>query len=208
MERAAPRWIYEVGWFAGQCGERTSPARYAGEGRHECCRVRVHRGVEHIDGRSLFDQSAGVHHGDVVRHLGDHRNVMADVYDGHLVFLLDGPEFPQNAVLDDHVQGGRGFIGDDHVWIAGKGHGYDGSLAHTAAELVGIPFHHSGVQANLAKQFADLVPCLLRGGCHIVGLDGLLYLSTDPVDRIQDVHGRLKHHGNALPAKAAQLLVG
>ena len=121
---------------------------------------------------------------------------------------MNALQFPQDSVLHNHIQGRGWLVGDNHGGVAGQGHGDYRSLAHTAAELVGVSFHQLRVQPHHAEQAS--YPTLGRGDgrLHPVGFNGFHHLLTDLIHRVQRVHRRLKHHGDTPPTKVPDLLFG
>ena len=64
--------------------------------------------------------------------------VVGDVETGEVLLVDLLGEEPKDQLLDGHVQGRGGLVGDDHLGLVQKGHGDQDPLAHPAAELAGI----------------------------------------------------------------------
>ncbi len=105
-----------------------------------------------------FHHLAGVHDADVIGDLGDHGDVVGDVDDRHPQLGLDLLELLEDLVLDDHVEGGGRFVGDDQLGVARQRHGDGGPLSHSAGELVRVPVHHAGGQTDQFEQLSDPFP--------------------------------------------------
>ncbi len=87
----------------GQALARFGPAelRAAGE---QPLRVGMHRLADHLVGRTLLDDPAGIHHGDRLRMVGNDAEVVGDQQHAHAVFGLQPFEQGENLGLDRHVQ--------------------------------------------------------------------------------------------------------
>jgi hypothetical protein len=86
----------------------------------------------------LFDDSAGIHDGHLVRDFRDHAEVVRDQYEGHAEPFPELFQERQDLRLDRDVQSGGGFVRKDEVGIARNGHGDHDPLPHSAAELMRI----------------------------------------------------------------------
>ena len=115
---------------------------------------------------------------------------------------------PEDAVLDNHVQSGRRFVGDDDVRIAGQGHGDDRSLTHSSTEFVWVPLHQLRVEANHLKQAGHPFPGISNRRLNSMCFDGLDDLLPDFVHRVERVHRRLEHHGDPTPPHLPDILFG
>ncbi len=131
---------------------------------------------------------------------------MGDIDHGHIRAILEGHDFLNNLVLHDNVQCRGRFIGDNQIRGAGEAHGDNGPLLHPAAVFMRIGFPPARVEANQPIQLLHLLPGFGLGYI-IVGLNSLDDLVTHADDGVQGVHGRLKDHGNLLPADPPDLLI-
>ena len=104
-----------------------------------------------------LDYSAGVHHRDAIRCVGDHAKVVRD-QDRRRV-LLFGQAFDQaeDLGLDCDVQGGGRFVGDQYLRTTCDRQGDHRSLAHAAGELVRV-----GLRACRRPRDADFDQELLN----------------------------------------------
>jgi hypothetical protein len=60
----------------------------------------------------MFHSHAQVHHHDLIRHLADHSEVVADVHQSHAEVILQILDQLQDLGFDGHIQGGGGLIAD------------------------------------------------------------------------------------------------
>ena len=93
---------------------------------------------EDYPGRADFRHFGGIHHGHPVGHFGHHADVMGDEQDGQAELFLELPEQVEEFGLDDHVQRGGRFVGDDEFGPQRQGQGDHDPLAHAAGHLVRI----------------------------------------------------------------------
>jgi hypothetical protein len=97
----------------------------------------VGRGLEHLGRRALLDDPAGVHDGDPLACLGQHRQVVGDQQQGQPELAPQLRQQGEDLGLDHHVQGGGGLVGDQQAGRAGQGHGDHHPLALAPRQLVG-----------------------------------------------------------------------
>ena len=69
MEPAAGRRGHQVGWGTGYPGQFVPVAADGWKGIHQAKRVWVHGLLKELARRGAFNDLAGVHDGDIVRHL-------------------------------------------------------------------------------------------------------------------------------------------
>ena len=113
--------------------------------------------VEHLAGRALLDQLAGVEHADAVAHLGDHRQVVADEQQRGVELVAQAPDQIEHLGLDGGVQRRGGLVEDQQRGLGGQRHGDHDALEHAARELVRVAAHDP-----LGVGDADLGEDLLR----------------------------------------------
>ena len=110
----------------------------------------------------------------------------------------------QDLVLDDDVETGRRFVGDDQLGIERKRHRDHGALTHAAAELMCVVFQTLRREPDHGEQRGN--PFAARGGRHLrMSGDRLVELLLDGVDGIEPVHRVLRDERDIAPADAAQL---
>ena len=88
--------------------------------------------------RSHFDQAAGVHHSDAVRHLRHDREIVGDEQHRQRKFLAQLAEQVEHLRLDGDVERCRGLVGDQQRRPVHHGHGNHHALALASGELMGI----------------------------------------------------------------------
>ncbi len=88
--------------------------------------------------RSHFDQAAGVHDTDSVRHLRYYREVVGDKKHGKREFLAKLAQQIKNLRLDGDVERSRRLIGDEQRRPVHHRHGNHYALTLSARELVRI----------------------------------------------------------------------
>ena len=93
---------------------------------------------QQLGGRGLLDDLSGVHDGDAVGDLGDQSQVVADEDHGEAEPLAQLAQQVDDLLLDGHVQGGGGLVGDDQARVTGQSHGDEDALALPPGELVRI----------------------------------------------------------------------
>ena len=158
-ERAAQGCMHERGWVTLDGRERSLLVDGGiGDGARETPGVGMQGAIEDLLGASELHGLAGVHDHDLVRDVRDDAQVMRDHDDGvaalflHLLHKLD------DLRLDCDVEGSRGLIGDEYVWVAGERHGDHDALAHATRELVwvvldallGVGYAHHAQQLDRA----------------------------------------------------------
>ena len=89
-------------------------------------------------GRGRLDDPPGVHHRDVVGHLGDHAEVVGDDHDRHPELALQAFEQREDLRLHGHVERRRRLVGDQQLRLVGERHRDHRALAHAAGELVRV----------------------------------------------------------------------
>ena len=120
---------------------------------------------------------------------------------------LKAAEDVQHLALDDDVERGDRLVGDDEAGRQRQRQRDRGALAHAAGELMRVIGEPPRMQADGLKQHRGPAS---RRGTRLAAADDehLLELTPDRVDRIERVHGALRHKGNVAPADALALGVG
>jgi hypothetical protein len=93
---------------------------------------------KHICRTGLNDPS-GVHHGDSVRKLGHHGEVVGHIQGCDLVRRSQLADGRQHRRLGCDVEPGGGFVKDDQLRPVGKRHGQTDSLLLTSRKLMRVP---------------------------------------------------------------------
>jgi hypothetical protein len=155
--------------------------------------------------RRLLDHRAGIHHGDVVGHLGNHAHVMGDEQDRHPHLGLQPPHQVEDLRLNGDVQRRRRFVRDQKLRRADQRQRDHRSLPHAAAELVRIGIEPAGGGGNLHHLEHLDDPGAAGGGVQIlVQQHHFADLVADGEERVQRRHRFLKDHRYLAAADAAE----
>ncbi len=191
---------------AGDRDEWSAAAVEPGDGADQAERVGVPGGgVQLVDGSGL-DDPPGVHDGDPVGAARDHPEVVADQDQGGAALPLGDAQHVEDLGLDGDVEGGGGFVGEQHVGVVGHRHGDHGALAHAAGELVREGVQGAG-RVGDADQVEQVGGALAGGGPAevLVDADGFGDLVADPVDRGEGGQRVLEDHGDPAAADLGEL---
>jgi len=85
--------------------------------------------VEQLVGRRLLGLDAAVHDHDTVTASRDDTHVVSDEQDAHVEFRAERVDDVEDLGLNGHIEGGRGFVGDQQFGLADETHGDDDALA-------------------------------------------------------------------------------
>ena len=120
LEQAAGGEVQRVGDDALDDLEPFALLAEARDRGEQALRVRVMRlGVDGVDVGPL-DDLAGVHHDDLVGHLGDHAQVVGDEHDRHLVLLAQRLHELEDLGLDRDVERGGRLVGDEQLRVRAR----------------------------------------------------------------------------------------
>jgi hypothetical protein len=165
-------------------------------------------GAEDRVGGRLLDDPPGVHHRDLVRHLGHHPEVVGDDDHGHPQLVLEPRDQIEDLRLHGDVQGRGRLVGDQHLRLVGQGHRDHGALAHAPGELVRVvvdPLARLG-DPHEAEQVDGPIKRLGLGDVP-VGANRLHELAPDLVEGMQGGQRVLEDHRDVVAAHPAHLLV-
>ncbi len=169
-------------------GEQRLGIRMAGATMDVISSRELHDSSEIHDGYAIGDM---LHHGEVVR---DEKVAQA-----HLA--LEVQHQVEHLALDGDVERGDRFITHDQTGFEGDGPGDADALALATREFERIAINSRSRQADLAEEFADLVPSpggiTQRVNDKRFGQD-----LSDGMARIQRFHGILKDHLQLTPERA------
>ena len=156
------------------------------------------RFLEQVDCRCHLHDLAAIHDGDAVAHLGDDRNVVGDEQDGIAAPFAQFANFPDDALLHQHIEPGGGFVHDDERRIEHQSHGDHRPLAHATGEFVRIGRDEARLEAHQVEHLLHPRP---GGGRRHIGVlvDGLEDLVAHPVDGVERGLGALRHQRNLVP---------
>ncbi len=171
-----------------------------GQGLDQAERVGMQRAREQQVRRRPLHDAAGIHHDDVVRDLGHHRQVVADELDRHADAHLQFQHEIEDLRLDGHVERGGGLVGNQQLRLAGEGHRDHRALAHPARELVRIGPRPVARRVDADRlQQADRLLLRRAPGDAAMQHEHFGDLPADRHDRVQRRHRLLEHHRH-LPA--------
>ena len=146
-EGAAGRQIVQCRYHAADfpqplIGGHVQPTGAAnpGDGAQQAAWIGVQWVREQVLDRGFLDLAAGIHHHDPLGGLGNNAEVVGNQYHGGAEFPLKISDQVEDLRLDRHVQGGGGFVRDQHLGLAGQRHGDHRPLAHAAGHLMRILF--------------------------------------------------------------------
>src|SRR5215510_16395087 len=105
---------------------------------HQAVGVGMQGPREQLVDRGLLDLAPGIHHDHALRGFGDHTEVMRDQNHRGAKLALQFENDFEDLRLDRNVERRRRLVGDEHLRIAGSGHGNHRALAHATRELVRI----------------------------------------------------------------------
>ncbi len=181
--------------------------RMSGQALQQPDRVRMLGLLEHLDGISLLDELAGVHHTDPVAHRADHAEVVGDQQDRRVHLAAQGPHEVEHFGLDGGVEARRRLVEHEQRRIARQRHGDHDPLLHAARELVRIALHDARRvgDAHAAQRFEGVLLRLLA----VMTKDGerLGHLLADLHRRVQRGGRILVHHRRRAGAEPAQVPV-
>src|SRR5882724_11362102 len=165
--------------------------------------------AEQIRDRGLFDNLPGIHHGDALRMLGHHAQVVGDHDDAHAQTFFEVRNERKHLGLDGHVERGGRLVGDQQPRFAGKCHGDDGALPHPAGQSMRI-FLDTATRIGNADQIEQFDRP--RQGCHLRSTamheDRFRDLPADREHRIERTHRILKDHCQPVATQEAHFIVG
>ena len=141
--------------------------------------------VVHVGGRAVLDDPPEVHHGDLVGDVPHDGEVVGDEQVRQSELVLEVLEQVDDLALHGHVERRDGLVAHEHLRLDGERPGDADALALPAGELVRIPVHVAGVEADELEQILDRpVPPALR---HGIGVD-----AERLADDLADAHPRVQ----------------
>ena len=185
MEGTAARWVEQARRVARDRDHpRTGVRAHVRDARQEPPGVGHLRAGQHEAARAVLHRPAGVHHQDVVGHLGDDAEVVGDDHDRRVELTLQVLEQVEDLRLDGDVESGGRLVGDEERRVVDQTHRDHRALPHAARELVRVL-----VDPAVRLRDADAVEHLDRppagvalGRAGVVDQVGLRELLPDLVD--------------------------
>src|SRR5690606_32154632 len=172
MERAAGGGIDGRGWIAGEVdavGLAGGAVGRGGDRADECPGVGVRGRFHDGEGRAGLDDFAQIHDGDAIRQVFHHGEVVGDEDEAEVQAFHQVGEQVDDLGLYGDVEGGDGFVGDEHVGVEREGAGDGDALALAAGEFVPVVAHQAGGQADEGEQFGDARGDLFGGDDFVDG---------------------------------------
>ncbi|OPZ65167.1 MAG: hypothetical protein BWY83_03060 [bacterium ADurb.Bin478] len=123
-------------------------------GGYQLARIVSPRPVEQLLGGLQFQQGAGFHYTDGMRHQGGHRQVVRDKEHGKLKMVLQIQQQAQYFALSDRIHRAGGFVRNHQLGMNAQRHHQQHPLAHAAGQLMRILGPHLPLcQTDLLQQF-------------------------------------------------------
>jgi len=199
------------GWDGAFDGRERKGAvgRESRNGAQQTLSVGMRGCAKNIGLRAELDQVAGVHDGDAIGDVRNDGEIVRDEEHRQSELVAEVVEQIEDLLLDSDIERGRGLVGNEQLRAVDDGHGDHDALAHASRELVRITAGALfGVgDGHVAHAFDRSAPCF-RFGSAPMSENGLRDLVADAHDRVEGGHGFLENHGDARPAKLAQLIGG
>ena len=104
--------------------------------------------VNHLFGRTGFNDFSQVHHENAITDMLDDREVMSNEEIGEREALLQFLKEVYDLCLDGDVERTDGLVTNDEFWFYGQRAGDSNALALTAAEFMGVTIGMAGGQAD------------------------------------------------------------
>ena len=123
------------------------------------------------------------------------------------LFLFQPVEQDQHLLLDGHIQGGGGLVGDEQTGLGSHHHGDHHPLPEAAGELKRVLLHQiPGVRDPHLLQIGDGGLIGLLPAHTQVQPQPLRHLTANGQQRIEGSHGLLEDHPHLLPPEGIALL--
>ena len=167
-------------------------------------RIRHPHRREQVAGRRALNDTAGVHHRDLVGSAGDNGEVVRYEDHRHVPPALLACQQVEDLRLDGDVERRRRLVGDQQARLAGERDGDGDALAHPARELVRIlpqPLLGRG-NADSGEQL-DASRSRSRRADFKMLPQAFAQLGAECQHRIERAHRVLKHHGKCRAAQAS-----
>ena len=114
------------------------------------------RGIEEIFRCSNLGEFSKIHHGNTVRQVLHHIQIMRNKQIGQMEFLLEVAQQIQDLRRNRHIQSGDGFVTDNEFWVEGQGPRNANPLPLPARKLMRVPRLMFRPQAHFHQQLIHL----------------------------------------------------
>ena len=98
----------------------------------------MQRIIEDVINGAFLDDAPCVHNNDFIGKIGDDTKIVGDEHNCHPHFRLEFLHETKHLRLDRHIEGSRGFIGNEQCRRTTECHGNHDPLTHTTGKLVRI----------------------------------------------------------------------
>ena len=163
--------------------------------------------VEDRRPRRTFHHAAGIHHRDLIGHLGNDAEIVGDQDDRHAGLRLQLAQQVEDLRLHRDIERGGRLVGDQQIRLAGERHRDHDALTHATGHLMRVfveaAFRRGDAHA-LQSGDGAAAQCA-RGGAAVMRAHRLGDLVADGEHRIEAGHRLLKDHRDAIAANVAHL---
>ena len=165
--------------------------------------VVVSRVVKNRSDRAGFNDSALLHHHDVIGDFGDDAKVVGYEQDAHAATPLDVLDQAQDLHLRRDIQRGRRLIGDQDRRFQGQRHGDHHTLPLTAGQQMRIRSAETRRVGQIYRR--EQFPNALGRTAYVMNLQHFGDLIADAHQGIERGHWLLKDHAEATAAENPHL---
>ena len=125
------------------------------DGADEGAGVRVAWTFDHVDGGAQFNDLAEVHHGDAIRDVFYHRQIVGDEDKRQMHLPAELREQIENLRLNGNIQSRNGFVCDDQARLEGERAGDGDPLPLAAGKFVRVFLHKPRGETNQLHELGD-----------------------------------------------------
>ena len=208
-ERAARRQCREIRRLAVDRGKPLAVVAHPRDRVQQGLGIGMGRSIEDLRHRPQLDHPPGIHHRELVAHLGDDAEIVGDEDQSEAMLALQVAQQVQVLRLDRQIEAGGRLVGDQQARLARDADGADDALAHAARHLVRV-LRDPRLRRRDAHRLQKVDRPAPGGGARgaLMHPDRLGDLVADREQRVQRGHRVLQDHRDALAAHMPHLLVG
>ena len=168
-------------------------------------RVGMLRVLQDVAGRTRFDDTASIHHDEVLSTLGSKSEIVRDQHDRDTQCVGELVEVVQDLALHGHIERRGGLVRDQQLGPRRETHRDQRALPHAAGKLVWVlPHPPLGVRNRPLRAARRHAAASALG--DTVGSQGFLDLEPDLPQRIEFVIGSCGTNPISFPRRAMILL--
>lgn len=156
-----------------------------GHGREQRLRVGMTGMIEHLLGRATFDDTAEIHHGDLIRQVLDNAQIVGDEKIRQPQVGLELSQEVEDLSLYRDVQRAGGLVADEEVRLDGEASCNTNTLPLATREFVGIAVYHCGIESHLGENRFDTLLAFLTARTNAVRGHALHHDLADHHARVQ-----------------------